>query len=105
MLTKGLKKGFCFVIILAITLGVLGIGKAEASRRPLKNEVMKAGMISNRKVEIGGKLFDICVNQTERTITIKGLVEDWDEMDRIENYFKNSGPSDYQVTCQLDFGY
>jgi len=105
MLTKGLKKGFCCVVILAVILSVFGIGKAEASRRVLNSNAMKAGMIRTRRVELGGKFFDVSVNKTEKTITIKGLVEDWDEMDKVENYFNYTGPSDYKVISQLDFGY
>ena len=101
---KGLKKVACLAVVAVISMGILGVGNAEATRRPSNIEVaMESGMIRSRKVEVSGKLFDVCINQTSKTITVKGYVEDWDEMDRVENYFRNTGPSDYQVICQLDF--
>jgi len=106
MSSTGLKKGSFFAIILMVTLVIVGMGPAEASRRAINmNSAMEAGMIRNRKVEVSGKLFDVCINQTSKTITVKGYVDDWDEMDKVENYFKNTGPSDYQVICELDFAY
>jgi len=103
---KGLKKVVCFVVIAVAALSVFGAGYAEASRRMIDlDNAMETRMLSSRKVEISGKLFDVCINQAERTITVKGLVEDWDELDSVEDYFRNRGPSDYQLTCDLDFGY
>lgn len=103
---KGLKRVVCFVVIAVATMSVFKAGYAEASRRMIDlDNAMETRMLSSRKVEISGKLFDVCINQAERTITVRGLVEDWDELDRVEDYFKNRGPSDYQVTCNLDFGY
>lgn len=106
MFTKGLKNALCCVIILTAALIVIGIGHVEASRRTLNmNNVMETRMIWSRKVEIGGKIYDICVNQAEKAITIKGLVDEWNEMDNVENYFKHRGPYDYQVICRLDIQY
>lgn len=106
MVRKGLKRGACFVVIVVVIMNVVAITNAEDSRRSLDmNQAMETGMISNREVEIGGKFFDICVNQARKTITIKGYVDDWDEMDQVENYFRNRGPANYQVISQLDFAH
>ena len=103
---KGLKKVVCFAVIAVATLSIFGTGYAEATRRAIDlDDSMETRMVTSRKVEISGKLFDVCINQAEKTITVRGLVEDWDELDRVEDYFKHRGPSDYQVTCDLDFGY
>ena len=104
MLSKGFKKGACFLIILCAISTLLGITNAEATRRVVNmNRIMENEIMRNRKVEVGGKLFDVCINQAEKTITIKGYVDDWDEMDQVEDYFEHRGPSDYQVRCELDF--
>ena len=103
---KGLKKVVCIAVIAVATMSVFGVGYAEASRRTIDlDNAMETRMLTSRKVEISGKLFDVFINQAERTITVKGLVEGWDELDRVEDYFRNRGPSDYQLTCDLNFGY
>jgi len=67
------------------------------------NEKMEEVMRNWRVVEIGGKCFDVYINQNDKIITIKGIIESWDEMDKVEQYFKQRGPSDYIVNCMLDF--
>ena len=103
---KGLKKVVCLAVAALITMGIFGMNNAEASRKSMNlDNVVETKIVRTRKVEVGGKLFDVCINQTEKTITVKGYVNDWEEMDRVEGYFKHRAPSDYQVICQLDFGY
>ena len=108
MLAQGLQKNsYWIVYILTLSLVALAtiiflFGTAEASRRVV---TMKEMMVRQRKVEINGKLFDIEVNHTRKSITVRGYVEDWDEMDRVEKYFELKSPSDYRVTCELDFAY
>ena len=103
---KGLRKVVCLAVVTLISMSILGVGNAEATRRAMDLDyVLETTIVSKRKVEVGGRLFDVCINQTEKTITVKGYVNDWEEMDRVEGYFKHTGPSDYQVICQLDFGY
>ena len=90
-------------IIFTVMLGIVGINKANASSRINLNSAMEKGMTRNRKVEIDGKIFDVLINLNEKSITIKGYVNDWDEMDKVEKYFKHRGPSNYQLKCELDF--
>lgn len=106
MLSKGLKRILGPVFLLTFTFSILGPGPVEASRRVIDlDNSLHTKIMTTRQVEIGGKLFDICINHSEKTIRVKGLVEDWDEYDRVEDHFKYRGPSDYQVTCDLDFMY
>jgi len=101
---KGLKKVACLAVVAVISMGVLGIGNAQACKRSLNmNFSMESSMISTRKVEVSGKLFDVCINHSSKTITVKGYVDDWDEMERVKNYFKTKSPSNYQLICELDF--
>ena len=103
MLTQGTKKNVCRVLIVVALLSVLGnIGTAEGARRIV---TMREMMVRQRKVEINGRLFDVEIDQASKKITVRGYVEDWDEMDRVEKYFELRSPSNYQVTCQLDFAY
>ena len=100
----GLHKGLCIAAILTATFGLVGMGQAEALRRPVTlGEVMESDMLRTRKVEVIGKVFDICVNMAEKVITVRGLVEDWDQMEQVKDYFNQRGPSDYQVICELGF--
>ena len=101
---KGLKKIACLAVVAVIGMSVLGVGNAQAYKRSLNmNFSMEANMISTRKVEVFGKLFDVCINHSSKTVTVKGYVDDWDEMDRVENYFKTKSPSNYKLICELDF--
>lgn len=100
---KGLKKVACLAVVAVISMGIWGVGNAQASKRSLNmNFSMEANMISTRKVEVSGKVFEVCINHSSKTITVKGYVDDWDEMERVENYFKSKSPSNYQLICQLD---
>ena len=67
------------------------------------DEKMEEMMRNWRVVEIGGKFFNVYINQNDKIITIKGIIETWDEMDKVEHYFKHRGPSEYTVNCMLDF--
>lgn len=67
------------------------------------DEKMEEVMRNWRIVEIGGRFFNVYINQHDKIITIKGIIETWDEMDKVERYFKHRGPSDYIVNCMLDF--
>ena len=103
MLTQGLKRNVCWVVIVAMALIVLGnIGTCEAARRTLD---LQQKMIRQRQVEINGKLYNVIVNHTDSTMTIRGYVDDWDEMDKVEKYFRLRVPNNYQVISELDFGY
>ena len=103
MLSRGFKNGLGYVMLLFILFNLLAVANAEATRRVVNmNRIMESEMTRTRKVEVRGKLFDVCINQVEKTITIKGYVDDFDEMDEVEDYFKHRGPSDYQVRCELD---
>ena len=104
MTHKGLQKGLCIAAIVMVTFGLMGMGRAEALRRPVTlGEVMESDMLRTRKVEVAGKVFDICINMAEKVITVRGFVDDWDQMEQVKDYFNQRGPSDYQVICEIGF--
>ena len=70
---------FCLAVVAVISIGILGVGNPQAYKRSLNmNFSMEANMISTRKVEVSGKIFDVCINHGSKTITVKGYVDDWD---------------------------
>jgi len=106
MLSKGLEKILAPVFLPTFIFSILVFGMAEASRRVIDlDNSLKNNILTTRQAEISGKLFDICINHAEKSITVKGFVEDWDEYDKIKDHFKYRGPADYQVTCDLYFMY
>lgn len=104
MTHKGLQKGLCIAAIVMATLGLMGRGQAEALRRPVTlGEVMKSDMLRNRKIEVAEKVFNICINMSKKVITVRGFVDDWDQLEQVKDYFNQRRPSYYQVICELDF--
>ena len=105
MLAKGLKNRMGWAVLVVTTVCVLGtMGTAQASRRAMGlNDMMEKAM--TRQVQINGKQYSVYIDHTSKSMVVMGYVEDWDEMDRVEKYFRLRGPADYQVNCELDFGY
>ena len=103
MLTKKSKRNMVVVIIMVFfVLGI--IGTAEASRRTSNlNQVIGGAMVTQRNVEINGRVYNVLTDQANKTITIKGYIRDWDEEDQVKRYFELRGPSNYKVSYQLDF--
>ncbi|MGA1796155.1 MAG: hypothetical protein ACMUIL_09870 [bacterium] len=78
----------------------------EATQRSSNlNELMKGSLTIARRVEIDGKVFGVFINHAEKTVTVRGAVEGWEEKDRVEQYFRLRTPSDYHVNYDLTFGY
>lgn len=103
MLNKNFKQVFCFLIIFIDLLFILGVGLGESLKKiPDLNDVMRTKMILKQKIEISGRIFEICIDQCEKRITIKGYVDDWNEIEKIENYLKHRCPFDYQIICEID---
>ncbi|MGA1796521.1 MAG: hypothetical protein ACMUIL_11750 [bacterium] len=94
----------CILCIEVVLFLVTAACHAEVSTEATAmDEKMEEVMRNCRVVEIGGKFFNVYINQHDKIITIKGIIETWDEMDKVERYFKHRGPSDYIVNCMLDF--
>jgi hypothetical protein len=62
---------------------------------------MEKSFIRNRTVEINGRIFDVLINQAEKFITVRGIVEDWEEKDWVEQYFRLRAPSDYHLNYEI----
>ena len=99
-------------VLLAVIVMVLMVsffpdsGIVEATQRSSSlNELMKRSLIMERNVEINGKVFGVFVNHNEKSVTVRGEVEGWEERDRVEQYFRLRTPSDYHVNYDFTFGY
>jgi hypothetical protein len=94
---------FLTLIIVVIFLLIVSIHIAEASRRTLNlNSVLEKSLVTHRTVELNGKIFDLYINQDNRSIIVKGEVADWDEKDKVEEHFKLRSPSNYQINYEIE---
>ncbi|MGA1842618.1 MAG: hypothetical protein ACMUIU_18540 [bacterium] len=108
MLKFGSRKNYLSVIILiAVILFFLsGFVTTEASLRPLNlNELMEKSLLRFRKVEVNGIVFDVYTNQKEKSITVLGGVESWEEKEIAEKYFRLRAPSDFYLNYEISVLY
>ena len=53
-----------------------GFSTIEASFRPVNlNKLMEKSLLGFRKVEVNGIVFDVLINQKEKSITVQGEVQ------------------------------
>ena len=52
-------------------------------------------------VEINGRIFDVLINQTDKSIIVRGSVQDREEQDQVEQYFRLRAPSDYRIDYDI----
>ncbi|MGA1863789.1 MAG: hypothetical protein ACMUHX_01880 [bacterium] len=98
------KKIFICMLIIITILGLFGIREANATRRaPDLNKAMKPEVVPSWRTKINGKYFDVFVDRVKKTVTIKGFVGDWDEMDSVENHFSLRAPSNYKIINKIEF--
>ncbi len=104
MLTLGLKRKSCWIIIIITGFLILvNIGTVEASKRALNlHEVMEKSMVRHRSIEINRKYFDVYINLDKKSIKVRGEVEDREEKDEVEKYFKQRNPFDCSVIYEID---
>lgn len=99
MIKKRWKRKIFFAVMIAVvSFFILNLEGAIASQR-FQNfqELMEKSLIRTRKVEINGKIFDVFIDQSEKSIIIRGIVEDFEEKDTVEKYFRLRNPADYQL--------
>ena len=104
ILNHGLRKNYLSIVILifVILFFLLSFVTTEASLRSSNlNEVMEKSLLRFRKIEVNGNIFNVYINQSEKSITVRGEVKDWEEKDRVEKYFKLRAPSDFHVNYDI----
>ena len=100
MIIKKEKKKFFCLVLLIVLLSVLGnVSTGETSRRLIKAAEFKP--ITSRRVEFNDKFFNIYINHSEKFITVHGIVDDWKEMNKVEDYFKIRAPFDYHIAYNI----
>jgi len=108
MLTQGLKKAVCLGLIGLIVF--IFLGNAEAFRRVLKSQDIKKEMlVEYRKVAFNGRLFDVYINNSDATITVRGLIEVhdevWKEVNEVKEYFQIIKADNYDFIYEFKFVY
>ena len=98
------KKIFICILIFITILGLFGIREANATRRaPDLNKALKPEVGPSWRTKINGRYYDVFVNRVKKTVTIKGFVSDWDEMDAVKNHFSLRAPSNYEIIHKIEF--
>ena len=101
-------KGMCNIIIIFVIILTFGNGKgiAEASKSTVMRQGTVAGFnIELRKINLYGKVFELHINHTDELITIYGEAEDWDQEDKVKNYFNLRTPKNYTLVYKIDLEY
>ena len=97
---KGQKNLGCLVILIAIIV-LVNVNAANASRIAITTPRLER--ITFREVQLKDRVYKLIVNNNEKSITVEGVVLDFEEMDEVENHFKRIAPTDYQFICNLNF--
>ena len=108
IIRPGLRRKIFPVMIMTVILllSLLNCTNSEATRRSLSlNDFMEESFIQTRTVEINGRIFDVLINRSDKSITVRGIVEDWEEKDRVEQYFRLRAPSDFQINYEITLVY
>ena len=53
-------------------------------------------------LDVDDKIFQVTVNRSEETITIRGVAEDWEQKDKAEHVLKVRAPSGFQIINEID---
>ena len=64
------------------------------------NEKLESGLLK-WNLEVGNKIFQICVDRKNGTVTIRGEVEDWEQKDRAEHILKLRVPDNFQIINEI----
>ena len=86
--------------------------QTEASRRKnlTDQDIIDEMIINHRKIDLKGNLFDMYINNDTEIITIQGEIEvydkvDWNEVQKIKDYFYKDNPGNYEFIFKFKFMY
>ena len=98
-----LKKIFICIITIMTILTAFKIIECNAIRRSLNlNEVMKPNEVLSWRIEINEKYFNVLVDRADKTVTVKGYVDDFYEMYLVKRHFDLRSPSNYKIIYKID---
>ena len=92
---KGQKILGCLIVIIVI---LVNINLANASRIIPG----RFNTVTYRKVQLKNRIYNLIVDNTNKTMTVKGKVYNYKEMDEVENCFRKVIPLDYELICKID---
>ncbi|MGA1825555.1 MAG: hypothetical protein ACMUIP_12925 [bacterium] len=98
-----IKRKIYYVSIIIILLMIFGNRSIKSLYAFSKSEhsYHVSDAIDVRIVEIDDKSFYVYTNQEENFILVEGMVNDWHEMKRIEEYFNKRAPSTYAIKYDI----
>jgi len=78
---------------------------AGAFTRNMATSTERIENITYRKVEFKNRKFDVYINHNVKFISVHGRVDQWKDLDKVEDHFKILAPNDYRVYCDIECGY
>ncbi|MGA1865344.1 MAG: hypothetical protein ACMUHX_09800 [bacterium] len=99
-----IKRVVFFMVVIIVMLSAINITKIDAMKRSLGfNDVLNPKNVLSWRTEINGKYFNVVVDRENKTVTVKGSVSDYYEMDLVKRHFDLRSPSDYRIIHRIDF--
>ena len=99
-----MKKIYISMIIIITIFSLFKLREAEANRRsPNLNNALKYEELPSWRTKINGRYFDVFVDRIKKTVTIKGVVSDLEEMETIKRHLSLRAPSNYKIIHKIDF--
>ena len=108
ILRQLLRQNCFYVAILTVLIlfFLLNIVISEALIKTINyNELIKKSLLRFKKVQIDDNVFDVYINQEEKSIIVHGEVEEWEEKLKVEKYFNLKTPSNFNVTYDISVIY
>jgi len=110
MLCKKVKQVFCCVGIVLVIFFISPKTEASSRRSLINQDITKEMIIKHRKIDFNGNFFDIYINNDTEIITIRGEIEiydrvDWNEVEKIKQYFNMRNPANYDFVYEFKFIY
>ena len=110
MLCKKAKQVICCIGIISIIFIISAKTEASGRRNLLNQDIIEQMVIKQRKINLNGNLFDLCIDNDMKIITIRGDIEvndrvDWNEVEKIKQYFHMTNPADYEFVYEFKFIY
>ena len=92
------------MVVIVTFLSVIKVIKCDAIKRSQSfDDVINPKNLLIWQTEINGKYFDVIIDRENKTVTVKGFVSDYYEMDLVKRHFDLRSPSDFKIIHRIDF--
>ena len=113
MLFKKKKKYYCYFVFLIgifLLVATIFIKNSHAFTKSenldyIIDEIYITDEMNVRKIEVFGYLFNVYTNQEKEFILIRGIVNEWQEIEKVEQYFISRAPSSYKLIYDINSMY